>query len=162
METLSTPNDVAEPQKPRKRLLLKWSIAITAVLFAYLAWQCGTGLIEGHKLADKAVGRFHDALNAGNVEQIYGDADDAFRSAGTKEELIEFLEAVHRKLGTSQGTSLANLNVNATPNGTFITTLYTTSYATGQASETFVWLKKKGELKLYSYNIQSKALMLDK
>ena len=69
---------------------------------------------------------------------------------------------MHRKLGNAQNSSLTNVNVNATTNGTFITTLYQTSFAAGPASETFIWLKSNGDLKLYNYNIQSKALLLDK
>jgi hypothetical protein len=162
MDTLDITTDVVEPRKTRKRLLLKWSIAITAVLFAYLAWQCGTGLIEGHKLADQAVGRFHNALNEGNYEQIYSAGDVAFQTSDTQEELIKIFETVHRKLGNCQSSSLTNLNVNATTNGTLLTTQYGSNYAGGQATETFVWLKKNGELKLYNYNIQSKAFLLDK
>jgi len=35
------------------------------------------------------VERFHKALNDGNCEQIYSDADEVFQKSGSKEELTK-------------------------------------------------------------------------
>lgn len=74
---------------------------------------------------------------------------------------MQFLSAVHRKLGAASEANFVNINVNATTGGTFVTCTYQSAFAQGRAVETFVWKKSlSGDLKLYSYNIQSKELVL--
>jgi len=95
METqISTP-EISQPLgstdvAPKKRVLWKWSIAVTLVLIAILFWRCGTGLLQGRQLSASGVQRFHALLNGGQHEQIYDDASDAFRSSGSKQDLIKF------------------------------------------------------------------------
>jgi hypothetical protein len=157
---IRTPDVTVQP-KTRKRLFLKWSVAITAILFAYLAWQWSAGLEQGQKLADAAVGRFHADLDEGNYEQIYLDADETFRKGGNKEEFIKLIDAMHRKLGNTRRAILVDTSTNATLSGTFITTRYSTNFEKGQALETFTWVKRNGLLVLHEYNIQSNALVLN-
>lgn len=153
--------DFATTPVPRKRVLWKWSLALTAVVLTYFMWQCGLALMQGHAQADVAVEHFHQELNQEQFEQIYQDADEGFASSGKSEELVKFLEAVHRKLGDANTATFRNINVNATTNGTFITTNYETSFARGSATETFTWVKQNGGLKLYGYHIQSRELVLN-
>jgi hypothetical protein len=124
-------------------------------------WQCGSVLMSGKKLSDAAVQHFHQQLNAGQYEEIYNEADDGFRSGETHENIVKFLEAVHKKLGNSRDTDFVNIGVNATTNGTFTTTIYNTTFDGGPSTETFTWVKSSGNLKLYSYHIESKALIMN-
>jgi hypothetical protein len=161
MATPISAPDVAIQPKTRKRLFLKWFIAITAILFAYLAWQWNAGLEQGQQLADAAVGRFHADLDEGNYEQIYLDADEHFRQGGKKEEFIKLLDAMHRKLGNTRRAIRIDVSANAGLTGTFITTRYSTNFENGQAAETFKWVKQNGLLILHEYNILSNALVLN-
>jgi hypothetical protein len=124
-------------------------------------WQCGSGILQGRSLSKEAVRVFHDDLNNGRYEQIWENGDVGFRGKGTQQELTAFFQAVHRKLGDAGASDLRNISVNATPTGTFITTVYQTTFAKGSATETFTWLKSSGHLKLYGYNIQSMALVMN-
>lgn len=153
--------DVPYRTPTRKRVLWKWSLAITAIVVVFLAWQCGTAILQGRRLATSAVDRFHQQLNAGKFEEIYQEAAEGFRQGSKHEEIVRFLNAVHAKLGNAGTTSAGNINVSATPNGTFVTTQYATTFEKGDAAETFTWLKTGGGLKLYSYNVQSNAFILN-
>lgn len=153
----SGPPDVA----PKKRVLWKWSIAVTLVLITVLFWRCGTGLVQGRQLSANGVQQFHTLLNSGQHEQIYDGASDAFRGGGNKEDLIKFLQSIHRKLGDAGSSTLSRLNVTATPTGTYITAVYTTTFTQGEAVETFTWLKSGQGVVLNGYNIQSMKLVTE-
>src|SRR5664280_916606 len=98
--SLATPTpEIPYTPPQRKRVLWKWSLAITAVIVLFLAWQCGSGILQGRKLAGAAVQHFHQQLNGGQYEEIYREADEGFTQSGKQEELVKFLNAVHVKLG---------------------------------------------------------------
>jgi len=153
----SGPPDVA----PKKRVLWKWSIAVTLVLMTILFWRCGTGLMQGRELSANGVQQFHALLNSGQHEQIYYGASDAFRGGGSKQDLIKFFQSIHRKLGDAGSSTLTSLNVSATPTGTYITTVYRTTFTEGEAVETFTWLKSGQGVVLNGYNIQSMKLITE-
>jgi hypothetical protein len=153
----SRPTDIA----PKKRILWKWSIAVTLVVIAVLFWRCGTGLIQGRQLSASGVQQFHSLLNSGHHEQIYDGASDAFRNGGSKEDLIKFFQSIHRKLGDAGPPTLNSLNVSATPTGTYITAVYRTTFMEGEAVETFTWLKSGQGVVLNGYNIQSMKLIVE-
>jgi hypothetical protein len=153
----SGPPDVA----PKKRVLWKWSIAVTLVLMTILLWRCGTGLMQGRELSANGVQQFHALLNSGQNEQIYDRASDAFRGGGNKQDLIKFLQSIRRKLGDAGSSTLNNLNVTATATGTYITAVYRMTFAKGEAVETFTWIKSGQGVVLNGYNIQSMKLITD-
>lgn len=144
---------------PRKRVLWKWSAAITVVFIGFLGWQCGSALLHGRELSNAAVQQFHRQLNGGDYEQIYGTAGNAFREADSKEKITSFLKAVHAKLGNANSEVLSNISVNATPAGVYVRTVYKTTFADGKAVETFVWLKNGNRLLLQGYNVQSNSFI---
>jgi hypothetical protein len=145
--------------KPQKRVLWKWSLAATAVLLILLLWQCGSGLYSGYKSGDQAVQHFHAQLNSGQFEEICSEADEAFSQSDKHEELVRFLEQVHKKLGNAGTAKQLRINVNATTGGTFVTAEFITRFDEAQADETFTWRKSGKDLKLYRYNIQSNAFL---
>jgi hypothetical protein len=55
---------------PPKRVLWKWSFAITAAVLAFLMWQCGSTSYSGRELANNAVRRFHTEFNSGEYDEI--------------------------------------------------------------------------------------------
>lgn len=149
----------APTKRVRPRILWQWSLAFTIAIFAFIGWQCGSGLIAARTLSNAAVERFHQQLNDGIYGAIYEEADETFRENGRKEQLIDFLGAVHAKLGNAGAPTLRRVNISATPSGTYITSVYNTTFTRGEAVETFTWLKSGGKLVLNGYNIQSNALL---
>lgn len=158
---LSSVPNFGQPSPPGKRVLWKWSLAVTAVVLILLLWQCGSALVQGRRLADTAVQHFHEQLNNGEFAEIYGGADEGFRNAGKREEALQFLKAVHDKLGTAGQYTFLNINVNTNTHGTFITTVYNTTFARGRATERFIWVRHGATLALYTYNIESPALVVN-
>jgi hypothetical protein len=137
----------------------KWSLAVSAVVLVFLMWQCGSALVQGRKLATAAVRHFHQQLNAEEYEEIYREADEGFRAGQSHDELIQFLQAVHKKLGNAGDEKQVNIRVDTNTRGTFTTTWYNTTFVNGTASERFTWVKSDGALELYAYHIESNALL---
>jgi|HubBroStandDraft_5_1064220.scaffolds.fasta_scaffold60930_3 hypothetical protein len=144
-----------------KRVLWKWSLGATGVILLFLLWQCGFALVQGRKLANTAVRHFHQQLNTEEYDGIYNEADGGFKTGQNHDELIEFLHAVHKKLGNAGDEKQVNIRADTNTHGTFITTWYSTAFVRGTATEVFTWVKSNGSLKLYAYHIQSNALILN-
>jgi hypothetical protein len=141
------------------RVLWKWSLVVAAVVLIFFMWHCGSAFLEGQKLADAAMRHFHQQLNTEAYEEIYRESDEGFRAVQSHEQLIKFLQAVHRKLGSASDGRQVNMRVEVNTRGTFITAWYTTAFAGGAATETFTWTKGGGALKLYKYHIESNAFL---
>lgn len=144
-----------------KRVLWKWSLGATVVILAFLIWQCGSTLYAGRGLANTAAREFHERLNGAQYDEICLHADEGFTGTGNRDATARFLEAVHTKLGNAGASNLVNIRVNSTTGGNFIVTEYKTTFDRGSAVETFTWKKSNDALKLYGYNIQSNALVLN-
>jgi hypothetical protein len=161
---LAIPTQLPDPNAgynvpPPRRILWKWSFAVAGILLMVFVWQCGSALLAGAGLADKAVRRFHAQLNSGEYAEISDEADEGLSQGEKRDELVNFLEAAHRRLGNTETEKRINLKVNATTGGTFLIAQYNTQFAQGQAIETFTWRKTGSALKLYAYNVQSTALL---
>jgi len=98
-------------------------------------------------------------LNAEEYEEIFREADEGFRAGQSHDELIKFLQAVHRKLGNADHENQVNIRVDTNARGTFTTTWYNTTFVNGIASERFTWVTGGGVLKLYAYHVESNALL---
>jgi len=89
-------------RRPR-RVLWKWSLTLTAAVLVFMMWQCESALNLGSESADQAAQRFHDHLNRGEFDEICREADSAFSQGEKHDEVVRFLEQVHRKLGNAGG-----------------------------------------------------------
>ncbi len=154
----TTPN-LGSSASPPKRVLWKWSLAVTAAVLVYMMWQCQSALNLGSESADQAVRRFHDHLNRGEFDQICGEGDGVFSQGEKHDELVHVLEQVHRKLGSAEGSRRVNLHANVGTGGTFVTAQFITHFEMAPATETFTWRKGWDTLKLYGYNVQSDAFL---
>lgn len=125
-------------------------------------YRCGSALVRGRELANAAVKHFHQQLNAEEYEGICSEADEGFRTGQSHDELIRFLEAIHKKLGVTAQENQLNLRVDTNTRGTFLTARYRTTFTRGTAIETFSWAKRSSTLKLYAYHVESNALVFDK
>jgi hypothetical protein len=156
---IAGPRDNSSADPKRKRTLLWWSLAATALVFGYFAWQCGAGISAGARLSDDAVRHFHSQLDSEAYDDIVRDSDQAFQNSESREELIKFLTGVHSKLGSFLGFTRTNIFVNATTNGTFIKVTYQTTFDHGKALEVFTWKKAGDGLKLVRYDVSSKEFL---
>jgi hypothetical protein len=142
----------------------KWSFiaagSVLALFFVLLTWQCGAALRD-RSSADALVRRFHEQLNRRDYESIYGETSSNFAQTGKHDELVTFLSAVRSKLGDAGAEHLLTIVVNSTTGGTFTVARYETAFAHGSAVEIFTWTRESGTLKLYGYNIQSNAFILE-
>jgi len=150
----------AQPKPKRRKILLKWSLFATALLFSYLIWTFGSGLMAGAGPSDDAVRRFHSQLDLRDYEELLLESDEGFQNSESHEELLKFFASVHSKLGVSQGSTRTNINVNVSTNGTLITVTYQSTFEQGNATETFTWRRTAGgDLRLFGYNVQSNVFL---
>jgi hypothetical protein len=68
---ISPTGDYKSTTAAPKRVLWKWSVAVTAAILLFLMWQCGSAFHEVRGLANTAVKEFHQRLNGGRYEEIY-------------------------------------------------------------------------------------------
>jgi hypothetical protein len=144
---------------PRKRSLWKWVVGGVVAMCLFLMWQCGSTFLQGRRLSDPAVQHFHQELNAEDYEGIVSNASDEFATTKNHDEVVEFLRAVHKKLGNAGDSSFTNIRVDKNTRGTFTTTSYETIFDRGKASERFTWVRDNGAFRLYYYHIESNALV---
>lgn len=130
--------------------------------FAAAAMLAGCGVKESFKDAEVEVGKFHQALDAGDLPAIWQQADPALRQGPQRIQLEKVLDAVHRKLGKVKEAKQVGWNANATTGGTFVTLTYQTVFEHGSGVEQFVYRKgNEGKVTLTGYDIQSQDMMLN-
>ena len=119
---------------------------------------CSSG--EDREAAQQQVALFHDMFSARQFEPIYAAASPALREQTPKATFLEFISAVHRKLGPVQNTKQQGWHVNYGTAGTHVTLGYETKFARGTGVETFVYRSSGSTPRLVSYNINSAALVI--
>jgi hypothetical protein len=144
------------PKRPgTQRLVLGTLITVTALL---VLWSCGKDFYHNYRLSTAAVDQFHQRLNQGDFESIYGDATDDFRRAATRADEIKFFEMVHQKMGISEKMSTQGFHINWQNGHKFVNQVYDTQFVLGQAQESFVWNIAQDQAHLQSYRVTSPNL----
>jgi hypothetical protein len=90
---------------------------------------------------------------------IYSQADDVFRAATKRQDFLDFVGAVHRKLGKVQNASQKGYFVNFSTSGTRVRLNYQTKFEGGDAQEEFLWHVSGKQALLVGYHINSNALI---
>jgi len=126
---------------------------------ALLLAGCSIG--EDIPAAKNAVVKFHRQLDAGQSAEIYRAASKDMHDATPEAELVQLLDAVHRKLGKFQSASDAGWNDQFTNGDHFISLTYASKYERGQASENFVYRIEGGKPSLAGYHVSSNALIVN-
>ena len=129
-------------------------------IVALVVSLAGCSMSADTKLAEQAVPKFHEMLDAGQFNAIYTASSEDLKKAATQENFVALLEAVHRKLGPSKSSEQKSWNVNYHTSGTFVTLNYSTAYAEGEAAEQFVYRLEGKTALLAGYHINSNALIL--
>ena len=132
---------------------------LTAVL---LLGACG-GMASIGPSRD-AVARFHQQLDARQFERIWSEADDAFRGSTTREQALQLLDAIHRKLGAVVSSTERAWNVRSfvgsgALSGDFVQLTEDTTFERGIGAEDFAWKIVDGTPRLAGYHINSADLV---
>jgi hypothetical protein len=129
------------------------------VVVALMAALCGCSMSADTTLAEQGVPRFHEQLDAGRFDEIWEQSGDELKKASPQKEFVEFLSAVHRKLGDTKSADKTGWNVNWQTSGSFVTLGYKTVFAEGDATEQFVFRLQDKTALLVGYHINSMALI---
>lgn len=119
---------------------------------------CGD-TIKGKGIAESQVAAFHEKLNAGDFDQIYSTADEAFRKAAPKEQALQLFSAIQKKLGKEKSSSTTTWNVNTFNFVTTVVLVAETEFEHGKGTETFTFHISGGKASLVGYNINSLDMM---
>ncbi len=112
------------------------------------------------EMAQRNVEQFHSQLDSQQFTAIYASCDEKFHQATSESDFVNLLDAVHRKLGNVQQSSLRNTGVAwFAGQGATVTLVYETKFTDGTALEKFVWHVKDNDAALYGYNINSNELV---
>ena len=126
-------------------------------LFALLIAACSGG--EDLARAEKAIDRFHQELNAGQIDRIQSEASSDWKNAAPTKESLQFLSAVRSKLGAFHSGKQAGWTVNYGTNGTMVVVQYNSRFAKGEAVETFTFRNSDKGSELVGYNVNSKVFV---
>lgn len=136
----------------------KINLALCGAVLLALTISCS--MMKASKAVGPAVEKFHAQFNEKQFTTIYSESDDQLKKLATEQQLIELLEAVHRKMGTVQKSTAGTWKVNSGPIGSMVTATYTTEFSGGgKGDEQFVFSVNGDDVKLAGYHINSMDLI---
>ena len=115
--------------------------------------------VSDEKLTRPAVETFHSQFNQDQFVEIYEGSNVEFRDAVAKQEWVDFLAAVRRKLGVVTGSSKRTWSTTKTAPKTVFKVVYDTEFTNGRATETFGFVINDDQVSLLSYNVASMQLV---
>ena len=119
----------------------------------------GCSMSADTSLAEAAVPQFHQMLDAGHFAEIYAAAAPDLKQMTSQKDMVDLLEAIHRKLGDTQSSKRESWRVNYQATGIYVTLVYATQFASGDAAEQFVYHLQDNKALLAGYHVNSKALL---
>ncbi len=121
-------------------------------------FAAGCEAAKGKPFAEKAVEEFHAQMSAQQFAQIYAAASPEFKKATEEAAAIEYLTAVHGKLGKFKSTSQTGFNASVDNGVSQIKLEYATEYENGKVNETFVYKVEGEKVSLVNYKPEGDAL----
>ena len=109
-------------------------------------------------LAEAQVPKFHQQLNAGQLEQIWFHATTQFQNKYPRESFLALLTAVITSLGKAQSTKRQAWQALYQGNAVQVNLTLSTIYERGAAIETLGYRVESGSAFLLVYFIQSPAI----
>ncbi|MGA2764844.1 MAG: DUF4019 domain-containing protein [Spirochaetia bacterium] len=107
--------------------------------------------------AERAVRQFHARLDAGQLEMIYDQADDSFKTSTKKADFVANLRDIHSRLGKVRRTTTRGIQVNASPaQGSEVALAVETEFERGVAEERFLWHLQGDRAVLMDYRVDVK------
>jgi len=102
--------------------------------------------------------RFHQQMDAGQLQEIIDQADAGFREGKTPDELRQRLEEVRARLGRHRSSKLKVVQINYSSKlGKHVVATYESEFEKGRAGEDFTLLVSAGGLRLYGYQINTSS-----
>ena len=129
-------------------------------ILAAAALAAGCSMGADMKLGENAVAAFHRQLDAGQFDRIYDGSSSEMKASTPRPKLVEFLSAVHAKLGAFKSGGLGGFNDNVSTGGHRLVLVYNAQYQNGAAAETFTFSIAGDRALLMGYNVNSDALIL--
>jgi hypothetical protein len=129
-------------------------------LLVFALALAGCGASDNLRYASDGVARVHAQMDNAQFNEIYAQADASLRAVTKQQEFLDFVGAVHRKLGKVQSASQRNYFVNFNTSGTQVRLNYQTKFEGGDAQEEFVWKIVGNTPMLVGYHINSMALVV--
>ncbi len=136
------------------------NISVCLLVLLIVGAAC-SNFTKGKAAGEKAVENFHAQLNAEKFDEIYEQSAKEFKDSDSRENILKFLQAVRRKLGTVTKSSSQGWNVNTSPTGTVITMSYSTEFEQDKATESFTFFMNGEDVKLAGYHVNAKKLITD-
>jgi hypothetical protein len=109
---------------------------------------------SGKEPTERAVATFRADYARGAYGAIYTGGGLVFKGSMPKEEFVDSMAAVQRKLGAVKGAKLMSRRFLVNAGVTQVTESYDTEFERGRAREHFVWRVQYGLAVLYSYRIE--------
>ncbi len=110
--------------------------------------------------AERAIGAFHQAVDAGRFDGIYDASAQEIKGTTSKSQFTALLAAIHAKLGAFKSGRRNSWNDNYGSGGHVITIVYAATYERGAAREEFVYKIDGDRAVLAGYHVNSNALLL--
>ena len=132
-------------------------LAIIAAALALSACSIGKDV----PVAEAAVARFHQQLDAGRFADTLENTTPQLAAAAGREKWLALLTAVHAKLGKFRSAKTVGWNDNFTNGDHFITLNVASQYERGTAQEQFVYRIWGEKALLAGYHVNSDALILN-
>ncbi len=138
---------------------MKMARLVLALVAVSMLTACGVKQSVGD--AEAQISTFHADINAGRFDEIWNESSAELRKASSKDDFLNLMKAIHRKLGPVKKSQNVGWNANATTGGTFITVQMQTEFARGSGIEQFIYRKSGDDLQLNAYNINSRDLLIN-
>jgi hypothetical protein len=139
--------------------LMRTLVSLLILSIALITSGCG-GMANGKKAAEQGVADFHKLYNDGKLAEIYTGGHVKLKAAATEKQFLEFVSAVHRKLGKVTQTSTAGFNIRTFNLITTVVLTQSTTFEQGTGTEGFTFQMVDGKAILLGYNINSTDLIL--
>jgi hypothetical protein len=104
---------------------------------------------------------FHDRFNAEEFQAIYDASSEDFKSGENEENTLQFFRAIRGKLGTFQDSKQTRWFAKTSTKGSRVEIVLQSTFENGTGAESFVFISEGDNARLHSYNINSRALIMD-
>lgn len=136
-------------------------MARKVMMLIAVSMLAGCGVKQSVTDAEAQISTFHADLSSGRFDDIWTETSQDLRQATSKDDFLNLMKAIHKKLGPVKKSENVGWNANATTGGTFITVQMETEFARGSGTEQFVYRKSGEQLELSGYNINSRDMLLN-
>jgi Protein of unknown function (DUF4019) len=151
----------AETIKPTSRGWLwyrkncKWLLGIVLAGLILSRLHVHFGYVDGDKKQTvESIEQFHERMNVEQYDQIYADANPAFRNSLTREEWLQHMHEVREQCGRFKSTRISKLNV-LMGNPVQIRAAYNSTFEKGPATELFGFAREGDKVQLLIYGISA-------